>query len=158
MSIWIDGGWGVDALLGRQTREHSDVDIVIEKRHLPAIRSVLYANGFKDVQLATTKPWNFVLEDDEGCKVDVHVIVLDPDGNGIYGPPENGLFYPAYALSGVGSIAGFPVRCMSPEYQLANHTGYALRESDYHDVFALAEAFGLKIPDEYKSRRSDDQS
>ncbi len=24
---WLDGGWGVDALVGRQTREHRDVDI-----------------------------------------------------------------------------------------------------------------------------------
>ena len=27
IEIWIDGGWGVDALLGTQTRPHSDVDI-----------------------------------------------------------------------------------------------------------------------------------
>ena len=26
ISIWIDGGWGVDALLGEQTRAHKDVD------------------------------------------------------------------------------------------------------------------------------------
>lgn len=26
---WLDGGWGVDALLGRQTRTHADVDVVI---------------------------------------------------------------------------------------------------------------------------------
>ena len=27
--IWLDGGWGVDVLLERQTRVHSDVDIVV---------------------------------------------------------------------------------------------------------------------------------
>jgi hypothetical protein len=32
--LWIDGGWGVDALLGSQTREHGDLDVVIEVRHL----------------------------------------------------------------------------------------------------------------------------
>src|SRR3954452_25100818 len=25
--LWIDGGWGVDALLGGQTREHGDLDV-----------------------------------------------------------------------------------------------------------------------------------
>src|ERR1700680_5085395 len=26
---WIGGGWGVDALVGRQTRKHVDLDLVI---------------------------------------------------------------------------------------------------------------------------------
>ena len=25
--FWLEGGWGVDALVGRQTRPHRDVDI-----------------------------------------------------------------------------------------------------------------------------------
>jgi len=28
--IWLDGGWGVDACLGSQTRRHGDLDIVID--------------------------------------------------------------------------------------------------------------------------------
>jgi lincosamide nucleotidyltransferase A/C/D/E len=27
--VWLDGGWGVDALLENQTRPHKDVDIVL---------------------------------------------------------------------------------------------------------------------------------
>jgi lincosamide nucleotidyltransferase A/C/D/E len=27
VEIWIDGGWGVDALLGEQSRPHQDLDI-----------------------------------------------------------------------------------------------------------------------------------
>ena len=27
VTYWLDGGWGVDALYGRQTREHRDIDI-----------------------------------------------------------------------------------------------------------------------------------
>lgn len=29
ITVWIDGGWGVDALLGRQTRHHEDLDIAL---------------------------------------------------------------------------------------------------------------------------------
>ena len=29
IKVWIDGGWGVDALLGECTREHQDLDIMI---------------------------------------------------------------------------------------------------------------------------------
>lgn len=32
--IWLDGGWAVDARLGRQTRRHADLDIVVEQRDL----------------------------------------------------------------------------------------------------------------------------
>lgn len=153
IGIWIDGGWGVDALLGEQTRKHADVDIVVEEKHVCALRSFLVAEGFREVPRDDTRPWNFVLENDAGCGVDVHVVVLDPSGNGIYGPPENGTFYPSSALSGRGTIGGVEVRCLSPEYQIGNHTGYKLKESDYHDVLALAERFGLALPEEYRAGR-----
>jgi lincosamide nucleotidyltransferase A/C/D/E len=52
--VWLDGGWAVDASLGSQTRPHSDLDIVIEERHVERL-------GY----------------DDTGRKVDFHVIVLD---------------------------------------------------------------------------------
>src|SRR6266481_8512849 len=31
-SVWVDGGWGVDALLGEQTRPHKDLDIAIQQK------------------------------------------------------------------------------------------------------------------------------
>jgi len=33
--VWIDGGWGVDALLAEQTRPHEDLDIVIPEGDVP---------------------------------------------------------------------------------------------------------------------------
>ena len=34
IAIWIDGGWAVDAVVGRQTRSHYDLDIAIEAKAL----------------------------------------------------------------------------------------------------------------------------
>ena len=31
ISIWIDGGWGVDALLKEETRAHNDIDLFVEE-------------------------------------------------------------------------------------------------------------------------------
>ena len=31
IAIWLDGGWGVDALLGEETRVHNDIDLFVEK-------------------------------------------------------------------------------------------------------------------------------
>jgi hypothetical protein len=29
IDVWVDGGWGVDALLGYQSRTHNDIDLVV---------------------------------------------------------------------------------------------------------------------------------
>src|SRR5207247_10666750 len=34
---WLDGGWGIDALLGEQTRPHEDVDLVVPVPDVPAL-------------------------------------------------------------------------------------------------------------------------
>ena len=113
--IWIDGGWAVDALLGRQTRPHSDLDIAVEQSNLARLRELLAARGYKDVPRDDTSAWNFVLGDDQGREVDVHAIVFDRDGNGLYGPAEKGAMYPAAALTGTGAINGQVVECISAE-------------------------------------------
>ena len=38
---WLAGGWAVDAHLGKQTREHSDVDVLILRRDLLTFRESL---------------------------------------------------------------------------------------------------------------------
>lgn len=147
IEIWIDGGWGVDALLGTQTRAHADVDIVVQDAHLTAARSFLADQGFADQPQPDTTPWNFVLANHDGLKIDVHVIALDAQGNGIYGPPTNGESYPAAALAARGTIEGTPVRCLSPDYHVRNRSGYPPRETDFHDLRRLVERFGGALLD-----------
>jgi lincosamide nucleotidyltransferase A/C/D/E len=151
IKIWIDGGWGVDALLGAQTRPHADLDIVVQERDVVSLRSFLEAEGFRDALQPDTRAWNFVLADNRGRKVDFHVIVLDAEGNGIYGPKQNGQYYPAAALQGRGVVGDVQVRCTSLAYQMINHSGYTLRESDRRDVRALAEKFGLDLPPDHRA-------
>jgi lincosamide nucleotidyltransferase A/C/D/E len=50
ITIWIDGGWDVDALLGVQTRPYSDLDIAIEQRNVPALCEFLAARGFREIK------------------------------------------------------------------------------------------------------------
>ncbi|MGB8644839.1 MAG: aminoglycoside nucleotidyltransferase [Anaerolineae bacterium] len=151
IAVWLDGGWGVDTLLGEQTRPHTDVDIVIQHKDVPELRELLEAQGYRDVPREDTSPWNFVLGDQAGRLVDVHAVTLDAEGNGLYGPIEKGVMYPAGSLTGTGVLAGRTVRCISPEYLVRFHTGYKLRESDFHDVSVLCERFGIDYPEEYAS-------
>lgn len=147
--IWIDGGWGVDALLGRQTRTHKDLDIAIQDQQVFHFEQLLAAWGYRRTKREIERPFNFVLADSGGREVDVHVISLDENGNGIYGPPENGLMYPAESLTGTGTISGCAFRCISPEWAVRFHRGYDLSEKDYQDVSALCEKYGIALPDDY---------
>ena len=147
--IWIDGGWGVDALLGIQTRPHKDLDIAIENQQVVQLERFLAAQGYRRTKRELERPFNFVLADLSGREIDVHVISLDADGNGIYGPVENGLMYPADSLNGIGTINGVTVRCISPQWMVKFHSGYELAEKDYQDVSALCEKYGIPLPKEY---------
>jgi hypothetical protein len=42
--VWIAGGWGVDALVGRQTRIHSDLDLAVDVTQM-ALDHLLQAFG-----------------------------------------------------------------------------------------------------------------
>ena len=41
IEIWIDGGWGIDALLEKQTRTHGDLDIAVNKKDVAKLRNLL---------------------------------------------------------------------------------------------------------------------
>jgi lincosamide nucleotidyltransferase A/C/D/E len=149
ITIWIDGGWGVDALLGEETRPHQDLDIAIQQEDVSKLRELLRAQGFKEIKLEEARPWNFVLGDESGREIDVHVIVIDAVGNGLYGPAEKGETYPAASLTGTGSINGRSVRCISAEWAVKFHSGYELREKDFRDVSALCKQFGIELPEAF---------
>jgi len=144
IEVIIDGGWGVDALLGEQTRTHEDLDIAVQHKDVSKIRALLEARGYQDVPRDDTRDCNFVLGDDEGHLIDIHSYTFDSAGKLIFG-----IEYPYDSLDGTGSINGHPVRCISPEWMVKFHTGYPLDDNDYHDVKSLCQHFGIKIPSEY---------
>ena len=144
VDLWIDGGWGVDALLGRQTREHSDLDIAMRHEDVPLIRQLLTERGYSDIPRDDTRDCNFVMGDNQGHLVDFHTFTYDEQGLLTFGLP-----YPLDSLTGTGMIAGRPVRCISSEWMVKFHTGYQVDENDYRDVKALCEHFGMPLPVDY---------
>lgn len=144
LPLCIDGGWGVDALLGVQTRPHLDLDIAVPHLEVSRIRALLEARGYRDVPRDDTRDCNFVLGDDQRRLIDIHTYIFDAEGRCIYG-----CAYPYDSLLGRGSINGHPVTCITPEWMVKFHTGYLLDEDDYHDVKSLCQRFGLALPAEY---------
>lgn len=144
IEVIVDGGWGVDALLGQQTRVHKDVDIALQHRDVPSLRALLEARGYRDVPRPDSWECNFVLGDGQGHEIDLHSYTFDAEGRLIFGVP-----YPAESLTGSGSILDYPVKCICAEWAVRFHTGYDLDEDDYHDVAALCERFHIALPTEF---------
>lgn len=142
IAVWVDGGWGVDALLGRHTRPHRDLDIAVQEQDTTKLLESLSGRGYKET--ARDSRWNFVLADARGREVDVHVFVFDAEGNVVQGTR-----YAAESLTGNGAIYGQSVRCISAEWMVKYHTGYAVRDTDIQDVRALCRKFGIPLPQEY---------
>jgi lincosamide nucleotidyltransferase A/C/D/E len=146
--VWIDGGWGVEALLGKKTRDHSDLDVVIDMADSAALLSLLKSNDFTDVAGRGDNKWNFILTNQHGHEIDIHSVEFDVDGNARYG--LNGeVRYPAGSLEAVGTIGGLSVRCVSAQQQVKLHTGYPLDEDDFRDVSRLCNKFDIDLPLEY---------
>lgn len=151
IKIWIDGGWAVDALLGEQTRPHKDLDIAIQAKDVSKMRELLETKGYKEINLEEARPHNFVLADEKGRQIDIHVIVLDEKGNGIYGPIENEEMYSAQGLTGQGTIDGQTVQCVSPEIMVEFLAPWIHKwpEKYVTAVYALCKKYIIELPKEY---------
>jgi len=145
IDVHLDGGWGVDALLGLQTRSHEDVDIAVQHKDVPALRRLLRALGYRELPSGDAKGFNFVLSDSQGRKIDVHSYTFDQQGNHVYG-----IAYPIDSLTGSGMINGHPVKCISVEWAVKFHTQYEPDETDFQDVQALCHRFHVPLPDLYR--------
>jgi lincosamide nucleotidyltransferase A/C/D/E len=146
----VGGGWGVDALLGEQTREHSDLDLWLEAPALEGLFRVCAERGLDRVfPWPGDRPWNFVLHDGLTRRVDLHLYETLPGGELHYGSVLEPFRLPAEALSHRGRIDGYSVRCEEPSWAVRFHTGYPPRPTDYHDVGRLCDRFGIERPDAY---------
>ena len=59
LNFWLDGGWGVDALLGEQTRDHSDLDMVVELNRIDEIIALMATLGFEKTSTTGRRAWSW---------------------------------------------------------------------------------------------------
>jgi lincosamide nucleotidyltransferase A/C/D/E len=144
IDVWVQGGWGVDALVGRETREHEDLDVAIAVERIEDVANALAPLGFAhDPSVQPGLPARYVLVDQDGRQVDVHPLRFDENGDGWQdlGNGRRGR-HSAGGLSGSGTIGGRQVRCCTAELQRAFHRGYEHRDVDRHDLGLLDELDG----------------
>lgn len=132
---WREGGWGVDALVGRQARSHRDVDVDIDAVHEDIALGVLRDLGYEietdwrpnRVELAAAgRGW-----------VDLHPLLFDPKGDARQPDLDGGFYDFPKSFFVTGQLAGRAVGCFSIDAQRYFHAGYELRPIDLLDLAHL---------------------
>jgi lincosamide nucleotidyltransferase A/C/D/E len=166
--VWLDGGWGIDALLRRETRVHRDMDLIIPLDCLAAAELVLAKVGFSRDDRETNMPTRLVLRNSEELEIDIHPVTFRSDGSGVHIDTDKkdrryAYVYSAVGLSGVGVIEGRVVRCTTAAEQIhqkverryspwaANRIRWQGISTDLDDIRTLLGVFGVdegKVPQE----------
>lgn len=142
VSCILAGGWGVDALAGRQSRRHDDADIVVHHFEHDSHRAcaALAELGFRFVERhdrpAVLIGDQWTLEDGARCRIDL-LRLEDSLVQQALGGDEQG-DAPATALVTVGRVGARQVRCLAAAAQRILHSGFAARTVDRHDLKLLS--------------------
>jgi hypothetical protein len=144
ISAWLFGGWGLDARIGRITREHGDVEFWVERVDAGRSKAVLLAVGA--TAHATQPPaeaCEFTWDD-----VDFSTAYFDRQPDGGFSQPEgrwsDWLFPPGSFGDEPGTLDGTPVPAMSVAGMLAMKEQYPhlrnggpWRQKDIDDITVL---------------------
>jgi len=133
--FWLDGGWGVDALMEKQTRNHKDLDMCVDIRDIGQIKSVLEALRYRISK--DESPTRVIMKHGNSHRVDIHLLELDEEGNGKQKYSAGFHLYPSEDLTDKGLIDKYVVSCLSPRLQVKFREAYKPDVKSRHDVKAL---------------------
>lgn len=150
IGIYLDGGWGVDALVGFESRTHNDIDIFIEQQNKDFAIKLLMSHGYSEKVMEYTTLDHTVWQDDKERIIDLHIFSRTSKDDFMF----EGATYPKDVFSGKGRIGCLEVDCIAPQWQVIFHSGYELDDNDIKDVLLLCNKFNLAVPDEIADRLS----
>ena len=112
--LWLAGGWGVDALLGRETHPHGDLDVLVSATAARSVERILRARGYRMVH-GDYAIW-FRLADWRGRRVEVHPLTYNASGGATtHLEPGMSWTYLPTSFSGTGAIPLVIVSTASPQ-------------------------------------------
>jgi lincosamide nucleotidyltransferase A/C/D/E len=149
ISAWLFGGWGLDARIGRITREHGDIEFWVERRDAGRSKAVLAGAGA--TALARQPPA-------EACEftwdgVDFSTAYFDRQADGSFSQPHgrwpDWVFPPGSFGDEPVTLDGTPVLAMSISGMLAMkeqfphlRNGRPWRQKDIDDIKTLRRLAG----------------
>lgn len=135
--FWLRGGWALDFLLGRETRPHGDLDLVVWQRHRHKLRPLLEAAGYAFKDRGLKAQLDFV----KGS-AKVSMVLLERQKNGDITPagvPE--WRWLPYLLGPERRLYGLSCRTLIPEqliHEKLTYEGVApLRPKDHESLRLL---------------------
>lgn len=138
----VSGGWGIDALLGVQTRDHRDLDLGVDTARVAEAVVVLAPLGYTVAE--DERPARLELRAADGRTVDLHPIDWTHPAHGRQqGFNEQVFDYPVEEIV-EGRIGRRAVPCISASLQRQFHSGYEHGELDRADLAALERHFLLR--------------
>lgn len=151
VDVILHGGWGIDAVVGSQDRDHGDIDLLVSEPRLPAAVTSLGSVGFAvaaddDV---VGGPATVTMVDRSGRRVDLTALRVDDAEVGWVGDGRSAVAFPPSTFTD-GWVAGRRVRCVAAVKQVELHDHYEPRAQDHHDMAALQSKFGISLPPTYR--------
>jgi lincosamide nucleotidyltransferase A/C/D/E len=134
VDVWIGGGWGVDALAGRQTRDHLDLDLLFNRDHEGRVIALLSANAYSET--IDWRPGRFVMNDGTR-ELDLHPLEMLDAGDAILRTHTDQTFAFRNVDFVEGVIDNRVVPCLSAAKQWEFHQGYEPTAKDLHDLEVL---------------------
>jgi len=135
MRYWVDGGWGVDILAGKQHREHRDLDVDFDAEYLETLLEALRKHGY---EITTDwRPCRIELYHSKYSYLDIHPLQIAQDGSARQDDHHGGWFEFKPSFFTRAFFAGRWIPCISLEAQRLFHTGYEPREKDLFDMQIL---------------------
>lgn len=135
IKYWIDGGWGVDILAGKQTRNHRDIDVNFDAQHTEKLLNLLFEYGYKiDTDW---KPVRIELYSEKYGYLDIHPFILNEDGTSKQADLEGGFYEFEKDFFSNAIFEGKTIPCISLKGQKIFHSGYELRDKDKQDIAVL---------------------
>ncbi|HUS42567.1 MAG TPA: hypothetical protein VMY16_07860 [Ilumatobacteraceae bacterium] len=132
----LAGGWGVDALAGRQTREHRDLDVLVPESFVAPLVEALI-----DLSFSISTDWLPVRVELTDERADRHIDIHPAFGDGRQGWWQHGFdgqrFESPQETLTNGTIGGRSVRCFTAAKQLELRQGAPHRPEDLHDIAVL---------------------
>ena len=135
IKYWIDGGWGVDILAGKQTRNHRDIDVNFDAQYTEKLLNLLFEYGYKiDTDW---KPVRIELYSEKYGYLDIHPFILNEDGTSKQANLEGGFYEFEKDFFSNAIFEGKTIPCISLKGQKIFHSGYELRDKDKQDIAVL---------------------
>ena len=135
IKYWIDGGWGVDILAGKQTRNHRDIDVDFDAQYTEELLKILLKYGYEvDTDW---KPVRIELYSKKYGYLDFHPFILNEDGTSKQADLEGGFYEFEKDFFCNAIFEGKTIPCISLKGQKIFHSGYELRDKDKQDIAIL---------------------